>query len=51
MLTEIVKRAITPCYWIMGAIYHAESEGRRDGQQSTESKWRRAAAEKQPAAA
>ena len=36
----------TNCYWILNAIYHAHSDGKKSGFDKTENKWRRAAAEK-----
>ena len=36
----------TSCYWIMGAIYHANAEGKRNARQAADLQWRRAAAEK-----
>lgn len=36
----------TPCYWIMRAIQGAYSDGRSNAIQTTDLKWRRAAAEK-----
>jgi len=36
----------TSCYWIMGAIYHANAEGKRNARQAADLQWRTAAAEK-----
>jgi hypothetical protein len=36
----------TNCYWVLNAIYHAHSDGKRSGSEKTENNWRRAAAEK-----
>jgi hypothetical protein len=33
-------------YWILNAIYHAHSDGRRSGSEKTAEAWRKAAAEK-----
>lgn len=36
----------TSLYWLLNAIYHAYSDGRREGQSKTAETWRKAAAEK-----
>jgi hypothetical protein len=36
----------TDCYWALNAIYHAYSDGKRSGSETTANYWRKAAVEK-----
>ena len=36
----------TACYWTLNALYHAYSDGKRSGSETTDNNWRKAAVEK-----
>lgn len=42
----LFKLDSTPCYWILGAIFHANRDGKRNAASTVDLKWRKAAAEK-----
>jgi hypothetical protein len=46
VLTPLLRLDSTDLYWTLCSIYHAHADGKREGSQRTEQRWRQAAAEK-----